>query len=88
MASWCANIVAPHVLRLHPGHSRMIRAGNYRWPVARCCSCGRTCSPRTPACGDMPHASPGWDAVSRNKRLSPAWAAQRLAHWDGLSGAP
>jgi len=31
-------------------------------------------------CGDMPHASPGWDAVSRNKRLSPAWAAQRLAH--------
>jgi len=39
-------------------------------------------------CGDMPHASPGWDAVSRNKRLSPAWAAQRLAHWDGLSGAP
>jgi len=39
-------------------------------------------------CGDKPHASPGWDAVSRNKRLSPAWAAQRLAHWDGLSGAP
>ena len=39
-------------------------------------------------CGDMPHASPGWDAVSRNKRLSPAWAAQRLTHWDGLSGAP
>ena len=33
-------------------------------------------------CGDMPHASPGWDAVSRNKRLSLAWAAQRLAHWD------